>query len=128
MDVLGSLSKGVLETVIEQKLPLELLNSAAEHFVGATAPIRRLAQIDEREGIPGALRFEESGRLIGRRSGQLGGPFAQRLEDRVLADTSKPILRVTIIRLAAMHDPVPRAALHRVDILSDRVRLIDEVV
>jgi hypothetical protein len=92
--VSGSRQPGRLAVaIIEQQLLLALLNFAAKQLAVHSPAQRRLAQIDERERIPGTLFPQKCG--FGRNNvRQLRGGDAQRLEDRMCPNMSEPILTV----------------------------------
>jgi len=55
---LGSAADGPVVAVSEEKLALSLLDFAAERCNLADSPARRLAKVDEREGVPLGLLGE----------------------------------------------------------------------
>src|SRR5712692_176385 len=76
--------------------------------------------VDEAERIPrrSGLDFRQS---VAR---NLDGSLPQRREDLVPPDAPEPIRRVREIRLLAMHEAVPVASRRIMDLLRNRVRLV----
>src|SRR5262245_12436267 len=98
-------------TVVEQQLPLHLLNIEAQIQVLRTAAHNRLGHVDKGERIPHAFGRQLLPRpRIAADRRQLAGPLAQILKHRKPANMPEPILGVRIIALAPMQDAVPETA------------------
>jgi hypothetical protein len=110
-------------TVVIQSEPLDLPNGAAGGGQ-IVVLIRSLAGIDEPVGVPGTghQEFRSKTRVLG---------LDQRrdfLVNWMAIDSSEPVFRVPVIRLATMHDRVPIRARRAADVLADCVRFVEEVV
>ena len=115
--------------MIKQNLPFQTCNLAGKLFAPRAAAPDGLAKIDKAKRIPRRLGGEILSRSIELRLGRkLPSAVRQRLKNRMLRHAMKPVFGVPIVGLAAMHDPVPEAALDGVKFLADRMRLIKKIV
>jgi len=104
--------RGVV-AVVEQGLPLDLLQVDTNGLVARLAFERGLASIDECERVPFTRVLCAMG---------------DSRERGMLADAAEPVLRIPEIAFAAMHDSMPETAGGRVDVLADFVRIVEAVV
>ena len=94
---------------------------------GQFGPGRLLTCIHERERVPLTSRKEPPAERVFARQ-DLFGFTGQRSEARVLADAAKPILRVPIIGLPAVHNRVKIASIGIFNVLHDLVCLVEMVM
>src|SRR4051794_4892045 len=102
--------------MVKQELPFQSRDFTGEALAPRAVASDRLAQIDEAKGVPRRLGGEKLGRSIELRlSRQLASRTGQWLKDGMLAHAAKPVFRIAIVRLAAVHDAVPVTAVDRVN-------------
>ena len=108
-------------TVVEQQLPLHLLNPPARCGVRPAAAYGRLTGVDEAKRIP----------LVGCQQmlfAQLAYLVGDQMVNRMVAHFAKPVFGVGEVAFAAMHDAVPVASRGGGNALTNRVRLVEEIV
>ena len=110
--------------VVEQKFPFALLDLAAEQFRRPIAFHGSLAHVGKDPGIPRGLSNSPTFR-VGRQASRFG---TKHFENWMLAHAIEPVLGISEIAFPAMHDAVPVASTSRVDVLTDPVRFIQEIV
>jgi hypothetical protein len=105
-----------------------MCNATAKRFIRLAASCC-FAEINEGESVPVGLIRDELGPFVctGFASDLLGGRTQSR-KDFVLANSAEPVFGIGEIWLSAVHDAVPIAAGGCVNILADRVRIVQKVV
>ena len=121
--------------MIQQSLELQLLNFLKRRAVRRIGlPHGAMAGVHKGKGVPTAVGNEKGDEIgfaaefLGIRGRKIADGNGQRRKTGMIADPSKPILGVAVVRLSAMHDAVKKTSVGRLDALRDFVGTVQIVV